>query len=148
MLAVGGSEGGSVKVFKISCKAKSRNTSSDDTKEPDEKMIGNEPGANVGIAFEMLRGVSPSSIRDIEWTESGLWSGFVSGNGTLRKSDIISFVWVLCHGLMLIVSLLDMFAVSPEGGVVDELSHLTGKTRNTAPRRSVSSDYTIILLGY
>jgi hypothetical protein len=33
-----------------------------------------------------------------------------------------------------------MFAVSPGGGVVDEVSHLTGKTRNTAPRRPVCSD--------
>jgi hypothetical protein len=104
MLAVGGSEGGAVKVFKLSRKAKSRRPSADGEKESDTKITGNDAGANIGLGFEMLRGVSPSSIRSIEWSDSGLWSGFVSGNGTLRKSDFISFFWGLYHGLMLTVS--------------------------------------------
>jgi hypothetical protein len=88
MLAVGGSEGGAFKVFKILWRAKSQTVSTDGMKEGD-MTTGNEPGSRVRVTFEMLRGVSPARIRGIEWSESGLWSGFVSGNGTLRKFDFI-----------------------------------------------------------
>lgn len=103
-LAVGGSEGGSVKVFKISWRAKSRIPSTDGAKEANAKMTSNEAGANVGLAFEMLRGVSPASIKGIEWSESGLWSGFISGNGTLRELNVtLRFYYVVALILIIII---------------------------------------------
>ncbi|KIM22430.1 hypothetical protein M408DRAFT_28737 [Serendipita vermifera MAFF 305830] len=80
LLAVGGEDGGSVRVFKL---PRSRRG-----KDADDKLRINRRLGKATLVYELLRGVTPASIHDISWSADGLWNGFVSSNGTLHAFSV------------------------------------------------------------
>jgi hypothetical protein len=93
MLAIGGAEGGSVKVIKIlqpspaqrrreEASAKRGRDMNNASSRPKDSQLGY---AKISVAYELMRGVTPSSIATIGWSQDGLWNAFVSGNRTIRK---------------------------------------------------------------
>ncbi|PVF93762.1 hypothetical protein CPB86DRAFT_741952 [Serendipita vermifera] len=117
MLAIGSAEGGSVKVIRIlqpspaqrrrdEASAKRGRDMNTTASRPKDPQLGY---ARVAVAYELMRGVTPSTIATIGWSQDGLWNAFVSGNRTVH-----------------------LFAVNPTGGAPDEASHIQRKVLNSS----------------
>lgn len=86
MIAVGGSSGGSAKVFKVLRRSRRRGHPA--ASSGDEGKGGMDKGMIVGevsLVSELVRGVSSASVDGFRWSEDGLWSALLSSNGTLRE---------------------------------------------------------------
>ncbi len=77
-LAIGGADGGSVRVFAV---PRSRRVQDVEEKARTTRRVG-----DAVLVYELMRGVTPALIKDVHWSADGLWNGFVSANGTLRRS--------------------------------------------------------------
>lgn len=77
MLAVGGVDGASIRVFAIPRGRRALDT---------EEKTRTRRAGDATLVYELMRGVTPAVINDTHWSADGLWNGFVSTNGTLRES--------------------------------------------------------------
>ncbi|KAG8830050.1 hypothetical protein FRC17_005551 [Serendipita sp. 399] len=103
MLAVGGRDGGALKVFRIvrTMRAVSNEKKSGSGR-ADERLAD-----KVQLVYELQRGMTPAVVQDIRWSADGLWAGLISDKGTIH-----------------------IFPIVPDGGQPGGRSHVLGRLMN------------------
>jgi len=128
MLAVGGADGNSVRIFSI---VRGRRVAG---VESDKKGKNSGENGAARLVYELMRGVTPASIRDIRWSADGLWCGFVSDKGTLRECFPSSLRLFNFGRDYILTCLTDVYALHPQAGEADGISHLSGRILNSSKR--------------
>lgn len=93
LLGISGIDGSTIRVFKVARRTrKSRPRGmppsavpSGGHKSTEADGWISEMSGSAELAYELIRGVTPAAIRDIQWSHDDLWSGAISSHGTLRK---------------------------------------------------------------
>ncbi|KAG8805123.1 hypothetical protein FRC17_005716, partial [Serendipita sp. 399] len=103
MLAVGGRDGGGLKVFRI---LRTMRAASNEKKSGSGRA-GEQLTDKVQLVYELQRGMTPAVVQGIRWSADGLWAGLISDKGTIH-----------------------VFPIVPDGGQPGGRSHVLGRLMN------------------
>ncbi|KAG8793154.1 hypothetical protein FRC16_011122, partial [Serendipita sp. 398] len=107
MLAIGGRDGGSLKVFRVVRAGRLTPTHATHDKRVGSNHDEERLKDRVQLIYELQRGMTPAIVHGIRWSGDGLWVGLISDKGTIHA-----------------------FPVIPDGGHPSGRSHVLGRLTN------------------